>query len=55
VVVDSYVEDAAAALDQLALDTVLGLDCGRQTGGLWQVVSLAAVLNADFHACSPFF
>jgi hypothetical protein len=47
--VDLYVEDPAAAPDQLDLDRVLLLDCVRQTGGCRFVVSLSAVLDADFH------
>ena len=53
--VNPYIEDAAGALDQLALDAVFCLNCGRQTGGLRQVVSLHAILDADFHTFSPDF
>lgn len=48
-----YVEYAARALDQLGLDAVLGLDRIRQTGGLREVVSFPAVLDADFHVLPP--
>ena len=44
-----YVEYSAAAPDQLDLNRVLLLDCVRQTGGCRFVVSLSAVLDADFH------
>jgi hypothetical protein len=50
--VDGDVEDPAAPFDQLGFDVVLLLDSGRQTGGLWQVVSGAAVLDRDLHPVS---
>jgi len=39
------IEDSPAALDELRLDTQLSRDLGRQTGGLWEVVSGYAVGN----------
>ncbi len=46
------IEDAAAALDQFALDAELVLDCFRQTDGLWRVVSLNAVFDRNVHVMS---
>jgi hypothetical protein len=46
------IEDAAAALDQFALDAELVLDCFRQTDGLWRVVSLNAVFDRNVHIVS---
>jgi hypothetical protein len=45
-----YVKDPAAAPDELDQQLVLSLDRVRQTGGFRLVVSLAAVLDGDFHA-----
>ena len=39
------IEDPTGALDELRLDTELLGDPGRQTGGLWEVVSGHAVRN----------
>jgi hypothetical protein len=50
-----YVEDPAAAPNQLDSNVMLPLDRGRQTGGCRLVISLAAVLDADFHAFAPDF
>ena len=47
--VDDYVEHAAAAANQLGLDADFLLDRGRQTGGLREVVSGAAVRDGDVH------
>ena len=47
--VDVDVEDPARTLDQFGLDLERLLQCVRQTGGSGQVVSLAAVLDADLH------
>ncbi len=47
--VDVDLEDAAHALDERGGDAVLALDGGLQTGGLGEVVSLAAVLDRDVH------
>mgnify|MGYP000605792183 CR=1 FL=1 len=53
--VSVYVENTAAADNQLRLDPQSFLDCGRQTGGLGKVVSYLAVSDADIdaHAFSP--
>ena len=53
--VDCYIKNTAPPFDQLTIDAVFCLDAGRQTGGLGQVVSLDAVLDADFHLLSPGF
>ena len=47
--VDRDLEDAARALAQAGGDAVRVLDGGLQTGGLGQVVSLAAVQDLDVH------
>ena len=47
--VDRDLEDAAHALFQPGLDAVPVLDGRLQTGGLGQVVSLAAVQDLDIH------
>ena len=49
VAVNLHVEYPAVALDQRRVDAVLCLDCGRQTGGLWQIVSAYAVFDCDLH------
>ena len=43
------IENAASAGDQRCVEAKLFLDRGRQTGGLWLVVSLHAKRDADFH------
>ncbi len=53
--VDFDIEDAAAALDQLALDAEFALDRIRQTGGLGLVISLHAVFNRNVHSVSSSF
>ena len=52
--VDEDLEDAARALAQRGGDAVLVFDGGLQTGGLRQVVSLAAIQNLDVHTGPPF-
>ena len=47
--VDGDLQDAAHALFQAGVDAVLVSDGRLQTGGLWQVVSLAAVQDLDVH------
>lgn len=47
--VDVHVEDAAAALDEGAVNAVLFLDRIRQTGGCGAVISLHTKLDRDFH------
>lgn len=47
--VDDDVEDPAAAFDQLRVDSGLGLDFFRQTGGRRQVVSLHAIRDRNLH------
>ena len=42
-------EDAPGAFPQLGVDAVLALDRGLQTGGLGEIVSLAAVRDPDVH------
>ena len=46
---DEDFEDATRALAQRGGDAVLFLDGGLQTGGLGQVVSLAAIDDRDVH------
>ena len=48
------VKDAAAALDELGIDSYLVLDRGRQTGGPGFVVSLYAIGNGNMHSASHF-
>ncbi len=43
------VENAASACDQCGIDPFGFFDCGRQTGGLWRVVSLHAVGDGNLH------
>jgi GNAT superfamily N-acetyltransferase len=43
------VEDAAVAGNDLGLLTELALDCSRQTGGLWAIVSTDAIGDGDVH------
>jgi hypothetical protein len=43
------VKNAAAAFDELSLDSELLVDGVRQTGGLGGVVSLHAVFDGDLH------
>jgi hypothetical protein len=52
--VDADVEDAAAAADELTVDTEFTLDLSRQTGGSGEVVSNAAVVDSDVHISSQF-
>ena len=49
VVVDRDFEDPAVPFLENRGESVLGLDGGLQTGGLRQVVSLAAVSDLDVH------
>ncbi len=49
VVVDRYFEDPAVPFLENRGESVLGLDGGLQTGGLREVVSLAAVSDLDVH------
>lgn len=51
--VNDDVEYSAASFDQFCLNSSCFSNCVRQTGGLWGVVSLHAVGNADFHPESP--
>ena len=48
-VVDRHLEDSAMPFLERRGDSVLGLDGGLQTGGLWEVISLAAVSDLDVH------
>ena len=47
------IEDTTRALDQLGPVAELILDDVRQTGGSRQIVSLAAVGDADLHVAAP--
>ena len=47
--VDGDFEDAAHTFLQAGVEAVLALDGGLQTGGLGEVVSLAAVRDLDLH------
>ena len=47
--VDLDVEDAALAGDDLGLQPELALNRGRQTGGLWPIVSTNAIGDGDVH------
>ena len=51
---DEDFEDATCTLAQRGGDAVLVLDSGLQTGGLRQVVSLAAIEDLDVHPGSSF-
>ena len=55
VAVDDNLEDSATTLDEADFHTIFFIQVGRQTGGLWKVVSLNAVLDADIHRWLPFF
>ena len=50
---DEHFENAARTFAQRGGDAVLVLDGGLQTGGLREVVSLAAIEDLDVHANSP--
>jgi hypothetical protein len=43
--IHNNVKDAVGALDQMRLDAELIGDSGRQTGGLWKIVSGYAIGN----------
>ncbi len=47
--VDGDDENASAAADDLAVDPELSFDLSRQTGGSWEVVSNAAVVDSNVH------
>jgi hypothetical protein len=47
--VDRDDEDSAAAADDFAVDPEFALDLSRQTGGSWEVVSNAAVVDSNMH------
>jgi hypothetical protein len=47
--VDRDDEDSTAAADDLALDREFPFDLSRQTGGSWEVVSNAAVVDSNMH------
>ena len=51
--IGSYIEDAAAAFDELRLYAQLLGNFGRQTGGPRQIVSAYAVLDRDAHVGLP--
>ncbi len=53
--VDHHLKNTATTFDQADFYTILFIQIGRQTGGLWGVVSLYAILNADIHRLIPFF
>jgi hypothetical protein len=49
------IKDAVVPLDQLRFDTEFIGDSGRQTGGLWKIVSGYAIGNRNFHIFYPSF
>lgn len=50
--VDDDIKHAARAFDQLNVHAIGFFNCGRQTGGLWGVVSHSAKRDADVHRLS---
>jgi hypothetical protein len=48
-VVDRDNEDSSAAADDFAVDPEFPFDLSRQTGGSWEVVSNAAVVDSNMH------
>jgi len=52
-IVDRHLEDATDTFLEARGDAVPVLDGGLQTGGLGQVVSLAAVKDLDVHPTPP--
>lgn len=52
--VNMNIKDPAATRNQLRFHIELGLNLGRQTGGLGKVISLAAVLDRYLHLSAPF-
>ena len=46
------IKDAVLAFDEFRFDAELIGNCGRQTGGLREIVSRDAVGNGDFHCLS---
>ncbi len=46
------VEDASSAFDQFRPGARASFDCVRQTGGLWEIVSLNAIGDRNLHARS---
>lgn len=47
--VDFDIENPAGTRNEFGLDVMVLLDSGRQTGGLWPIVSTRAVRNSDDH------
>jgi hypothetical protein len=47
--IHAYIEDAASAPNQSWLDAECAFELGSQTGGRWEVVSGAAVGDANIH------
>jgi hypothetical protein len=47
--VDRDDEDSSAAADDFAVDRKLSFDLSRQTGGSWEIVSNAAVVDSNVH------
>jgi len=47
--VDRDDEDSSAAADDFAVDPEFPFDLSRQTGGSWEVVSNAAVVDSNVH------
>ena len=47
--IDDDLEGAVTAFDQLDTVAEFILDAGRQTGGLWPVVSFHAISDRDLH------
>lgn len=47
--VELHIENSVTSFDQIGFDLEFLLDSFRQTGGMGQIVSLHAVLDADLH------
>lgn len=51
--IDFHVKNAALAFDKLGINTLGFFNCGRQTGGLWGIVSHHAECDFDTHWNPP--
>ncbi len=49
ITVNAHFKHSTAALNHLSGHSILIVDLGRQTGGLWGVVSLHAIFDTDLH------
>jgi hypothetical protein len=47
--VDRDDEDTSAAADDFAVDPEFPFDLSRQTGGSWEIVSNAAIVDSNMH------